>query len=106
MVDVNRKRYAELEASDGWNLPGSIAHRRTPRMVLGNHGSSCLQTAYIEAALKKRPRRCATSRLMPHVADPMSPDRIAKREETKTRRLKEVIRLRRGQRIGLKQTAR
>ena len=105
--DVNRKRYAELEASGRLKPPGlnrpptdNTYGPRQPRLEL----PSKLPT-YIEAALKKRPaalryfESLTPARRRPYVAWIES----AKREETKTRRLEEVIRLlAAGKELGLK----
>jgi uncharacterized protein YdeI (YjbR/CyaY-like superfamily) len=105
--DVNRKRYAELEASGRLKPPGlnrpPTDHTygpRQPRLELPSK-----LPAYIEIALKKRPsalryfETLTPARRRPYVAWIES----AKREETKARRLKEVIRLlAAGKELGLK----
>lgn len=105
--DVNRKRYAELEAAGRMRQPGrerSPTSRgsapRPPRLELPS-----TLPAYIEEALRSHPKASrhfeamATSQRRRYFAWIDS----AKREATKRRRLEEAIRLlSRGEELGLK----
>ena len=105
--DVNRKRYAELEA-EGRLKPAGIQRRP------GNRGSAPRPQrlslpeklpAYIQAALNKNPKaKRHFDELTPaHRRRYFAWIESAKREETKLRRLKEAIRLlSRGEELGLK----
>lgn len=105
--DVNRKRYAELEAIGRLEAPG-LKRPPTDRTSAPPHPRLELPKklpAYIDAALKKRPaalryfESLTPARRRPYIAWIES----AKREETKARRLKEVIRLlTAGKELGLK----
>ena len=105
--DVNRKRYAELEASGRLKAPG-IARPpsdrtyapRPPRLEL-----PAKLPSYIQVALQDHPRaRRYYEALAPsHRRRYVAWIESAKREETKHRRLKEAIRLlTTGQPLGLK----
>jgi uncharacterized protein YdeI (YjbR/CyaY-like superfamily) len=105
--DANRKRYAALEAG-GRLRPTGIARPptergygpRPPRIPL----PSRLPT-YIQAALRDHPaaRRYFEAQAPSHRRRYVAWIESAKREETKLRRLKEVIRLlARGKELGLK----
>src|SRR5436190_10952268 len=105
--DVNRKRYMELKASgrvqpSGLERPPTsrTSAPRPPRLEL-----PATLPAYIDAALKKRPTALRFFESLPparrrrYIAWIES----AKREETKVRRLNEVIRLlAAGKELGLK----
>ena len=105
--DVNRKRYAELQASGRLKPPG-LERPPTERTSAAPHPRLELPKklpSYIEAALEKRPaalryfESLTPARRRPYIAWIES----AKREETKLRRLKEVIRLlAAGKELGLK----
>jgi uncharacterized protein YdeI (YjbR/CyaY-like superfamily) len=105
--DVNRKRYAELEASDRLKPPG-IERAPTDRGYgprLSRRALPSKLPLYMQAALEKHPRA------LRHYEALSSEQRrryfawieSAKREETKLRRLKEAIRLlSSGKVLGLK----
>lgn len=105
--EVNRKRYAVLKASGRLQAAG-IARAPTDRTYAPQAPRLELPSklpAYIEAALKKTPAAkrffdsLTPARRRPYIAWIES----AKREETKARRLKEVIRLlSAGKDLGLK----
>ena len=95
--DVNRKRYAELKALGRLKPPGieRPPTARTYGPLPPRRELPSKLPAYIEAALAKRPtalrfyESLTPAKRRPYVAWVES----AKREETKVRRLKEVIRL-------------
>jgi uncharacterized protein YdeI (YjbR/CyaY-like superfamily) len=105
--EVNRKRYAELKAAGRLEPPGlaRAPNARTydaqrPRLELPSK-----LPAYIEAALKQRPsalryyESLTPAKRRPYIAW----IETAKREETKLRRLSEVVRLlSAGKELGLK----
>lgn len=105
--DVNRQRYAELKASGRMQPPGlerpPTSRTYAPRPQRLELPATLPQ--YMEDALKKRPtafrffESLTPKRRRPYIAWVES----AKREETKVRRLKEVIRLlAAGKELGLK----
>lgn len=105
--DVNRKRYAELEA-EGRLKPAGIARPptdrgsapRPPRLEL-----PARLPAYVQAALRKNKEASRAFKALPpsHRRRYIAWIESAKREETKLRRLKESIRLLAcGQELGLK----
>jgi len=105
--DVNRKRYKELKASGRIQPPGlerpPTSRTYAPRPT--RFELSATLPAYIDAALKKRPtalrffESLPPARRRPYIAW----IETAKREETKVRRLNEVIRLlAAGKELGLK----
>ena len=105
--DVNRKRYAELKAAGRIKPPGleRPPTARTYAALPPRRELPKKLPAYIDAALKKRPaalryyESLTPAKRRPYVAWIES----AKREETKLRRLKEVIRLlAAGKELGLK----
>jgi uncharacterized protein YdeI (YjbR/CyaY-like superfamily) len=104
---VNRKRYAELEASGRVKPPGRDRAPtgrsygpRPPRYELPSR-----LPPYIEAALRRRPAalRCFEALAPSHRRRYVGWIDSAKREETRARRLKEAIRLlAAGRMLGLK----
>lgn len=105
--DINRKRYAELEAS-GRMKPAGLARRPTNRTYDSPPTRLALPTklpTYIRTALSKHPAALRHFEAL----SPAQQRRYyawiesAKREETKFRRLKEAIRLlTAGKELGLK----
>ncbi len=105
--DVNRKRYAELEA-DGRLKPPGIARSPTNRGSAPRPARLELPAklpAYIQSALKSSAAASRTFEALPpsHRRRYIAWIESARREETKRRRLKEAIRLlARAEALGLK----
>ena len=105
--EVNRKRYAELEAAGRLKAPG-IARPPTDRASAPRPPRLPLPTrlpAYIQAALKEHPTALRHFEALSHAQRRRYIAWIesAKREDTKLRRLKESIRLlAAGKVLGLK----
>jgi uncharacterized protein YdeI (YjbR/CyaY-like superfamily) len=104
--DINRKRYAELEADGRLKQPGidraptGRTYDRPPRFKMPT-----TLPAYIEAALRKHPtaRKHFNALAPSHRRRYIGWIETAKREETKVRRLKEAIQLLiAGKELGLK----